>query len=130
MFSDKAEHKDAVIILEKSPFSNKAIDKILSSEAEMELQFNNDIYSQFLCKFPAEINFVKNTMIYPANEKHLNKYAAQRTYLVTETPDVYHKVTLPFIEDQAVHLQVGYTVIIVRQLPILELWHICIIFVL
>ena len=75
----------------------------------MELQFNNDIYSQYLCKFPAEVNFVKNTLIYPANEKHLNKYAAQRTYLVTETPEVYHKITLPFIEEQAVHLQVEYT---------------------
>ncbi len=86
------------------------IDKILSSDAEMELQFNNDIYSQFLCKFPEEINFVKNTLIYPAAEKHLNKYSAQGIYLVTETPDIYQKVTLPFIEEQAVHLQVKFTV--------------------
>ena len=84
------------------------INKILSSGVEMELQFNNDIYSQFLCKFPEELNFVKNTLIYPAAEKHLNKYAAQRTYLVTETPDIYQKVTLPFIEEQAGHLQVKF----------------------
>ena len=109
-FLDKIEHKNAVVILEKTPFSDKAMDKILSSEADMELQFNNDIYSQFLCKFPTEINYVKNTLIYPANEKHLSKYAAQRMYLVNETPDVYHKFTLPFIEEQAVHLQVKYTV--------------------
>ena len=84
------------------------IDKILSSDAEMELQFNNDIYSQFLCKFPEEINLVKNTLIYPAAEKHLNKYSAQGIYLVTETPDIYQKVTLPFIQEQAVHLQVKF----------------------
>ena len=105
---DKVEHKDAVSILEKTPFSNKMVDTILSSDVEMELQFNNDIYSQFLCKFPEEINFVKNTLIYPATEKHLNKYSAQRTFLVTETPDIYQKVTLPFIEEQAGHLQVKY----------------------
>ena len=86
------------------------VDKILSCDVEMKLQFNNDIYSQFLCKFPEEINTVKNTLIYPATEKHLNKYAAQSTYLVTETPEIYQKVTLPFIQEQAEHLQVRSTV--------------------
>ncbi|CAB3992359.1 m7 diphosphatase [Paramuricea clavata] len=108
---NKVEHKDAVSILEKTPFSNKMVDTILSSDVKMELQFNNDIYSQFLCKFPEEINFVKNTLIYPATEKHLNKYSAQRTYLVTETPDIYQKVTLPFIEEQAGHLQWVYNIL-------------------
>ena len=107
----KVEHEDAVSILEKTPFSNMMIDKILSSDVEMKLQFNNDIYSQFLCKFPEEINAVKNTMIYPATEKHLNKYAAQSTYLVTETPEIYQKVTLPFIQEQAEHLQWVYNIL-------------------
>ena len=115
MFSDKNEHKDAVFILEKTPFSVTMIEKILSNKVQMDLQFNNDIYSQFLCKFPEEINFVKSTLIYPAEEKHLNKYLAQRMSLVAETPDVYQKVTLPFIEEQAIHLQVKYKHLIVAR---------------
>ena len=105
---DKTELKDAVCILEKTPFSNNMIEKLLSNNVDMKLQFNNDIYSQYLCKFSDEINVVKNTFIYPANEKHLNKYETQAIYLVTETPDIYNKITLPFIEEQAVHLQVKY----------------------
>ncbi|XP_028416548.1 m7GpppX diphosphatase-like [Dendronephthya gigantea] len=108
---DKIEHKDAVSILEKTPFSNTMIDKILSSDGQMKVQFNNDIYSQLLCKFPEEINFVKNTLIYPATEKHVKKYSAQQFYLVAETPDVYKKVTLPFIKEQAVHLQWVYNIL-------------------
>lgn len=107
---DKAV-KDAVCMLERTPFSENMINLILSSDVKMNLQFNNDIYSQYLCNFPEEINCVKNTLIYPANEKHLKKYSAQKTYMVNETPEIYQKVTVPYLEEEQAHLQWVYNIL-------------------
>ena len=93
-------------ILEKSQFAIEKVENILCSEVTMQLQLNNDIYSRYLCILPSEMNFVKNTLIYPASDKHLNKYSEHRTYLITETPKTFKEITLPFIEEQAGHLQV------------------------
>ena len=111
---------DAVSIFEKTPFSGNTIDHILSCDVKMDLQFNNDIYSQYLCNFPEEINSVKNTLIYPANEKHLKKYSAQRSFMVAETPDVYQKITVPYLEEQQAHLQVKLLITLILNVRVTQ----------
>ncbi|KAI6208398.1 M7GpppX diphosphatase [Aphelenchoides besseyi] len=41
----------------------------------------------------------KSTFIYPATDKHIEKYRFKPMHLLFETPDDYKNITLPFIQD-------------------------------
>lgn len=45
-------------------------------------------------------------MVYPATEKHLQKYLRQDLHLVRETGRDYKNVTLPHLESQSLSIQV------------------------
>ena len=45
-------------------------------------------------------------MVYPATEKHLQKYLRQEVHLVRETWEDYENITLPFIQSQSFSVQV------------------------
>lgn len=49
---------------------------------------------------------IKTTVVYPATEKHLQKYMRQDVHLVRETWEDYESITLPFIQSQSFSLQV------------------------
>jgi m7GpppX diphosphatase len=50
---------------------------------------------------------VKTTVIYPATEKHIRKYEAQKIHLIEETPELYECVTLPHLEKERFSLKVN-----------------------
>lgn len=50
---------------------------------------------------------MKVTVVCPATEKHVKKYQRQESYLVEETANDYHSITLPYIESQSFSLQVS-----------------------
>lgn len=55
-------------------------------------------------------------MVYPATEKHLQKYMRQDLRLIRETGDDYRTITLPYLESQSLSIQVtdcqvSYTVL-------------------
>lgn len=52
---------------------------------------------------------VKTTVVYPATEKHLQKYLRQDLHLVRETGGDYKNVTLPHLESQSLSIQVTWT---------------------
>lgn len=52
---------------------------------------------------------VKTTVVYPATEKHLQKYLRQDLHLVRETGDDYKSITLPHLESQSLSIQVTWT---------------------
>lgn len=52
------------------------------------------------------ITDVKTTVVYPATEKHLEKYLRQDLHLVRETGADYKNVTLPHLESQSLSIQV------------------------
>jgi m7GpppX diphosphatase len=52
------------------------------------------------------ISEVKATIIHPATDKQLQKYQAQKLYLVSETPEIHKSVCLPVLEDEKLNLQV------------------------
>ena len=79
---------------------------MLSRETSLTREFNNDIYSQYLCHPPTSLNTLKSTVIYPATAKHLEKYSAQDVHFIYETPSDYETITLPFIEGQSFSIQV------------------------
>lgn len=45
-------------------------------------------------------------MVYPATEKHLQKYLRQDLCLVRETGGDYRNITLPYLESQSLSIQV------------------------
>lgn len=49
---------------------------------------------------------IKTTVVYPATEKHLQKYLHQDLHLVRETGDDYKNVTLPYLKSQSLSIQV------------------------
>ncbi|KAJ7380953.1 hypothetical protein OS493_004543 [Desmophyllum pertusum] len=97
---------DAVVLLEKTPFSKETLPQMLSAETSLVMQFNNDIYSQYTCQPQSQFNTLKGTVICPATAKHLDKFSTQNVHFVYETPADYKSITLPFIEEQSFSIQV------------------------
>lgn len=54
-------------------------------------------------------------MIYPATEKHIEKYSICQKYLIAETPDLYETVTLPYITSSQFSLDWVYNIIEHKQ---------------
>lgn len=50
---------------------------------------------------------IKTTVVCPATENHLKKYRRQETFLVEETEEDYHSITLPYIEKHCLSVQVS-----------------------
>ena len=53
-----------------------------------------------------EILAVKTSMVYPATQKHFEKYSAQEMYIIEETPEDYKNITLPYLESEQFSIQV------------------------
>ncbi|PFX24599.1 m7GpppX diphosphatase-like [Stylophora pistillata] len=102
---------DAVVLLEKTPFSEDTLPQVLSTETSVEVEFNNDIYNQCTCQPQSRFNTLKGTIIYPASAKHLEKFSAQNLHFVQETPEVYKSITLPFIDEKSFSIQWVYNIL-------------------
>ena len=50
---------------------------------------------------------MKTSLVYPATQKHIDKYSAQEMFIAEETPEDYKNITLPFIEFEQFSIQVG-----------------------
>ncbi len=49
-------------------------------------------------------------MVYPATQKHIDKYSAQQFHLIEETADDYRNITLPYLESEQFSIQVTHRV--------------------
>ncbi|XP_036050109.1 m7GpppX diphosphatase isoform X3 [Onychomys torridus] len=54
---------------------------------------------------------IKTTVVYPATEKHLQKYMRQDLRLIQETGDDYRSITLPHLESQSLSIQWVYNIL-------------------
>nr|XP_028563630.1 m7GpppX diphosphatase isoform X4 [Podarcis muralis] len=109
--SASGDGTDAVVILEKTPFQEENIAELLKKHTKLQLQMSNDIYSTYHLYLPPELNEIKTTVVYPATEKHLQKYLRQELSLIQETGEDYKKITLPFIESQSFSIQWVYNIL-------------------
>ncbi|XP_062450646.1 m7GpppX diphosphatase [Rhea pennata] len=105
------EGTDAVVILEKTPFQEERISDLLQKHTRLELQMSNDIYSTYHLYPPLELSEIKTTVVYPATEKHLQKYLRQEVHLIRETWEDYKNITLPFIQSQSFSIQWVYNIL-------------------
>ncbi|XP_007495164.1 m7GpppX diphosphatase isoform X2 [Monodelphis domestica] len=103
--SGDGDGDDAVVILEKTPFQVDQVAQLLLGSPELQLQFSNDIYSTYNLFPPRPLSDVKTTVVYPATEKHLQKYLRQDLHLIRETGEDYKNITLPYLDSQSLSIQ-------------------------
>lgn len=106
----------SVVILEKTHFTESEVQGILTGDTALECLFNNDVYYNLLCQPLNQLNRVKATVIYPATEKHIEKYSTRQSFLIQETSLIYQSVTLPHIRESKFDLQVGQVLLFSQPL--------------
>lgn len=105
-FSGSGEN--GILVVEKQPINEDSVGGLLCNEAKVKSSFHNDVYSQYVVEGACGLGEVRVMGIYPATEKHIIKYSDQNLHMVHETPDIYQTVTKPFIQQQALTLEVQY----------------------
>lgn len=114
MFAYQGEYKgtDAVVVLERTAFSEESVKSIISHsissggdvnnipssmEYELSRDFVNDIYGKYDLTPNPTLNQIRTTIIHPASEKHIQKYSTQDIRVLRETIEDYHQITLPYL---------------------------------
>ena len=101
---DEKEPQKFILKLHKKEFSislegkdnSKIIELLQKIFANSEPYFQNDIYYKFVTKDLIQ-NQVDVELIYPANQKQIDKYRLIKYEIFHETYEIYLKKTLPFI---------------------------------
>ncbi|KAK7466398.1 hypothetical protein VKT23_005121 [Stygiomarasmius scandens] len=98
-----------IIRIEKTAFSPACPQAFFGSQAlisDINLVESTDIYSWFQGWLASSRSQelqpqgdVKINVICPATEVHIRKYSKQYSILVSETPELYHKITEPYISN-------------------------------
>ena len=94
-----------VVLAEKQPLTESTLPHLFSS-CLPEKKFQNDVYSQYLLDCKGGVGEVRVTTVYPATDKHVQKYETQKRRFVLETPARYEEITKPFAEKQSLSLDV------------------------
>ncbi|CAL8090109.1 unnamed protein product [Orchesella dallaii] len=95
----------AVVVLDKKPFTEENFKELFSSGSRLSQIFQNDIYGNYDCVPGEKSAAIKATIVYPATQKHVDKYMHHDLFLVDETPALYEKVTLPHLEGTQFNIQ-------------------------
>lgn len=98
------EGKNAVVTLEKLPFDlNPSILSDFKSLGiqDVKLLDVNDVYSWNLATLIQDLDShpsAKINIIYPATDTHIKKYEKSKPRYIVETPELYQKYVVPYIE--------------------------------
>ncbi|XP_064606734.1 m7GpppX diphosphatase-like [Liolophura sinensis] len=107
---DGSENK-AVVLLEKTPFCTDNANHLLCKDTNLKETLQNDIYHTYDVYPDPKLNALKATVIYPATDKHVQKYIAQDVHLVEETAEDYEKITLPYLNQSQFSVQWVYNIL-------------------
>ncbi|KAG2448698.1 hypothetical protein HYH02_006054 [Chlamydomonas schloesseri] len=88
---------DAVLLLARKPFDGGDVTGLAGPGLSLQLDFVNDIYSKYVGRPPPQHSGITVDLIYPATAKHVQKHREQKRIMVTETPELYERVVLPYI---------------------------------
>ncbi|XP_062504459.1 m7GpppX diphosphatase-like isoform X2 [Corticium candelabrum] len=102
---------DAVVIVEKTAFTEENVKKLLSSSTKLKFKMSNDIYRQYDAYPPSLLNSLQTTVIYPASDELLAKLGSQESFMVEETPRLYETITKKFIEQKTEDMQWVYNIL-------------------
>lgn len=96
----KLHDEDAIVTLSKLPFDidDPEFKKSLFLDEVRSLE-QNDVYSWYTAtlKQSPELPGAKINLIHPATETHIRKHRTQQYHVISETPEMYKKVVLPYI---------------------------------
>ncbi|XP_075145540.1 decapping enzyme, scavenger [Haematobia irritans] len=84
-------------------------------DLQVQTDFINNVYGSYQCKPPAELSGVKATVVYPATDKHIEKYTICQKYVINETPEFYKDITLPYITSSQFSLEWVYNILEHKQ---------------
>jgi len=97
----KSKKENFIIKIKKKEFDaddlNSFGEKVRSILTLPEQKFNNDIYYKFVSMDMVE-NRCKSDLIYPADDKVIDKYRRKQFSLFEETPEIYREKTLKYIK--------------------------------
>jgi len=97
-----------ILVAEKLPLTVPSMRALLAS-SKIEKTFQNDIYSQYkLEDNSGGAGEVKVVTVYPATQKHLEKYGPENKRMVLETPEQYENITKPYVLEHSMALEVRY----------------------
>ncbi|GMR59444.1 hypothetical protein PMAYCL1PPCAC_29639 [Pristionchus mayeri] len=101
-----------VLVASKSPFP-EAVDQLLNLVPKMQVAelSVNDVYRNVRIEIPPVDNALSCSLIYPATEKHINKYRKEEKYIVKETPEDYETITKEWIQQSSLELDWVYNFI-------------------
>ena len=90
----------ALVTLKRPAFDVAELGGLLGADSALEETFANDVYATYSLRPPADLAFtgVVADVVCPCTDAHVSKAERQEVAVVRETPEVYAKVTLPFIE--------------------------------
>ncbi|EDV43778.1 uncharacterized protein Dana_GF18649 [Drosophila ananassae] len=126
-FPDLSETDDAIVVFEKNAYresdvaTQPAADEspkkpsYFSSDLKVATEFVNNIYGSFQVVPSRDLCGVKSTVIYPATDKHIEKYSICQKYLIRETPELYEKITLPYLTESQFSLEWVYNILEHKQ---------------
>uniref|UniRef100_A0A1B0GEB2 m7GpppX diphosphatase n=1 Tax=Glossina morsitans morsitans TaxID=37546 RepID=A0A1B0GEB2_GLOMM len=119
-FPEQSDTDKAVVIFEKQAFresevateSDKSGKQLLEKNYEDNVKETSPIYQ---CVPPVELSVVKTTVVYPASQKHIEKYTVCQKYIISETPELYEEITLPYISTSQHSLEWVYNILDHKQ---------------
>ncbi|KAK9450048.1 HIT-like domain-containing protein [Limtongia smithiae] len=102
----RIDGQDAIVLAEKTVFLPGDADGLAKRVGSMTVLGHNDVYSWFTAGADiiesdedAITPAYKMSLIWPATEIHIRKYRSQQQRMVSETPEMYTKFVVPYIEE-------------------------------
>ncbi|KAM7360684.1 decapping enzyme, scavenger [Cochliomyia hominivorax] len=84
-------------------------------DLKVQTEFINNIYGSYQCTPPSKLSGVKATVVYPATDKHIEKYSVCKKFVINETPKLYEDITLPYITSSQFSLEWVYNILEHKQ---------------
>lgn len=84
---------------------------LCSKDSHLENNFINDLYSKYNLFVNPKNNVIRTTLIYPATEKHFQKFERKTVHIVEETREIYETLTLPYILSETFSVQWVYNIL-------------------
>jgi len=88
----------AIVVFEKKKLTIEEIPSILRS-AQLKIASQNTVYGFYnsTAHDPSTPHKFATTLVYPCDEKHIQKYTQKSKILFRETPEIYENFTKPYI---------------------------------
>ncbi|CEP08597.1 hypothetical protein [Parasitella parasitica] len=96
----QVDGQDCVVSFEKTQYEDKLIPALAKSvnKDSMEDIVENNIYGWCMAQVESGEADTRIKTIFPATDVHIAKYEAQSRVMLVETPELYQKITVPYIK--------------------------------